>query len=281
MPSATIKIFLVHGDAKRLRIAELSNWTGKALAAPRNEFDSLMVRDESTGSGIYFLIGIDPETEKPAVYIGEAESIRNRLKNHLEKDFWSQIIFFVSKDESLTKAHIRYLEGRLIEQAKSASRSVIINSQSSGAKLPEFDREDMEIFLEKIQQLLPSLGADFLVPILVEQDATQKKNELFCEIKGLKATGIQSATGFVVLKGSQAVLEERPATYKYPWISRLRKKLIEDEILIPLQGTLIFSVDAEFPSPSSAAAVIQGGTANGLVAWKNKDGLTLKDIESI
>ena len=33
MPSATIKLFLVHGDAKRLRTAELSNWTGKAVAS--------------------------------------------------------------------------------------------------------------------------------------------------------------------------------------------------------------------------------------------------------
>ena len=55
MPSATIKIFLAHGDAKRLRTAELSNWTGKAVAAPRNEFDGLLARDEARGSGVYFL----------------------------------------------------------------------------------------------------------------------------------------------------------------------------------------------------------------------------------
>lgn len=280
MPSATIKIFLVHGDANRLRVAELSNWTGKALAAPRNEFDNLMVREESTCPGIYFLTGIDPETEKPVVYIGEAESIRDRLRSHLGKDFWNQIIFFVSKDESLTKAHIRYLEGRLIEQAKSASRSIIANSQNSSAKLPESDREDMEIFLEKILQLMPVLGADFLVPILVKQEATKKMKELFCVIKGLKATGIQSTTGFVVLKGSQAVLEERPAAHKYPWLINLRKKLIDNKTLMPLNGILIFSVDTEFPSSSTAAAVIHGGTANGLVTWKNKDGQTLKDIES-
>ena len=281
MPSATIKIFLVHGDAKRLRTAELSNWTGKALAAPRNEFDSLLARDESTGSGIYFLTGIDPETGRPAVYVGEAESIRDRLRSHLEKDFWNHIIFFVSKDENLTKAHIRYLEGRLIDQAKSAARSVVINSKSSGSKLPESDREDMEIFLEKVHQLMPALGADFLVPMSVKQEATPKKSVLFCEIKGLRATGTQSATGFVVFKGSHAVLEERPAAHKYPWVMNLRKKLIEDGTLRQSEELLLFSADTEFPSPSSAAAVIYGGTANGLTAWKNKDGQTLKELESV
>lgn len=280
MPSATIKIFLVHGDAKRLRTAELSNWTGKALAAPRNEFDGLLVRDESSGSGVYFLTGTDPETGKNAVYIGEAESIRDRLKSHLEKDFWNHIVFFVSKDENLTKAHIRYLEGRLIEQSKRAGRAVVTNSQGSGAKLPESDREDMEIFLEKIHQLMPALGADFLVPTAVHQEATSKKNLLVYELKGLKATAAQSATGFVVFRGSQAVLDERPAAHKYPWVVNFRKRLIEDGTLVASDGVLTFSQDTEFPSPSSAAAVICGGTANGLTAWKNKDGKTLKELES-
>lgn len=281
MPSATIKIFLVHGDAKRLRTAELSNWTGKALAAPRNEFDGLLVRDEALGSGVYFLTGTDPETGKSAVYIGEAESIRDRLKSHLEKDFWNHIVFFVSKDENLTKAHIRYLEGRLIEQAKQAGRAVVTNSQGSGAKLPESDREDMEIFLEKIHQLMPALGADFLVPTAVHQEADSKKSVLMYDLKGLKATAAQSATGFVVFKGSQAVLEERPAAHKYPWVVNFRKRLIEDGTLVASDGVLTFSKDTEFPSPSSAAAVVCGGTANGLTAWKNKHGKTLKELESV
>lgn len=80
MPSATIKIFLVHGDPKRLRTAELSNWTGKAVSGPRSEFDDVLAREESQNSGVYFLTGIDPETGNNTVYIGEAESIRGRVK---------------------------------------------------------------------------------------------------------------------------------------------------------------------------------------------------------
>ncbi len=147
MASATIKLFLVHGDAKRLRTAELSNWTGKAVAGPRSELDGVLGRDEAAKSGVYFLIGIDSESGKSAVYVGEAESIRDRLRGHLDKDFWNHVVFFISKDENLTKAHIRYLEGRLIEQAKSAGRALVMNDQSSGSRLPESDREDMEIFL--------------------------------------------------------------------------------------------------------------------------------------
>ena len=177
MSSATIRIFLVHGDPKRLRTAELSNWTGKAVAGPRSEFEGVIGREESGSSGVYFLTGNDPESGKPALYVGEAENIRDRVKAHLEKDFWNQIIYFISKDENLTKAHIRYLEGKLIEQARQANRALVMNGQSSGAKLPESDREDMEVFLEKINQLLPVLGVELLVTV-AGKAATNAEKEM-------------------------------------------------------------------------------------------------------
>ena len=72
MATATLKIFLAFGDPKRLRTAELSNWTGKAVAGPRNEFDKVLERVESSSSGIYFLTGIDPNTGMGTVNAGEA-----------------------------------------------------------------------------------------------------------------------------------------------------------------------------------------------------------------
>jgi len=115
VPTATLKIFLAFGDPKRLRIVELSNWTGKAVAGPRSEFEKVLEREESQSPGVYFLTGIDPETNKSAIYIGEAESIRDRIKSHLSKDFWNNIAFFITKDENLTKAHILESRGRKVE----------------------------------------------------------------------------------------------------------------------------------------------------------------------
>jgi len=281
MPSATIKLFLVYGDAKRLRTAELSNWTGKAVAGPRSELDGVLARDEAAQSGVYFLSGTDSASGKPAVYVGEAESIRDRLRGHRDKDFWNNVLFFISKDENLTKAHIRYLEGRLIEQAKSAGRALVMNGQSSGAKLPESDREDMEIFLERIHQLMPVLGADALVPIGSMPSGNPEEQILACEIKGLKATGRRTPTGFIVLKGSQAVLKERASAHQYPHTIASRKELIEDGTLVQDGARLRFTRDAEFGSPSAAATVVHGGSANGLLAWKTRDGKTLKELEAV
>jgi hypothetical protein len=280
MSSATIKIFLVHGDPKRLRTAELSNWTGKAVAGPRSEFEGIVGREEAGNSGIYFLTGHDPESGKPALYVGEAESIRERIKAHLEKDFWNQIIYFISKDENLTKAHIRYLEGNLIEQAHQANRALVMNGQNSGAKLPESDRADMEIFLEKIYQLLPVLGVELLVNTARKAATDTEKEVLCCEIKGLKARGHLTPNGFLVLRGSQAVLKDRASAKKYPWPLNMRQRLKDEGVLSLSEDHLIFTRDEEFSSPSAAAAVVHGGHANGLVAWKDRSGKTLKEVES-
>jgi len=281
VPSATIKIFLPYGDPKRLRTAELSNWSGKAVAGPRSEFDALLGREESDSSGVYILAGSDPESGKPAVYIGEAENIGERIKAHLKTDFWNQVIFFISKDENLTKSHIRYLEGKLIEHAHAAARAVVKNSQNSGSKLPEADRADMDVFLVKIRQLLPVLGVELLVPLTPDAKDTDKPPVLYCQIKGLTAKGRLSPNGFVVFKESQAVLTERASAKKYPWPLNMRQKLKEDGVLVAHDEHLIFSRDTEFSSPSAAAAVVHGGHANGLIAWKDDGGKTLKEIEEV
>ena len=97
-------------------------------------------------SGVYFLTGNDPESGRSAVCtVGDAEVIRERLsKKHLGNEFWNHIVFFTSKDENLTKSHIKYLEGQLIDQAKLVGTSSSENGNESGARLSESDRADMD-----------------------------------------------------------------------------------------------------------------------------------------
>ena len=141
------------------------------------------------------------------------------------------MVYFVSKDENLTKAHIKYLEGRLIETARSVGRFELENSQSSGSHLPESDAADMDVFLYRMEQLLPILGQEFLKPVVKSEAKTKKSDLLYCEIKGLKASGRITDNGFVVLKGSEAVLAERPSTQKYQYAANLRAALRSDGIV--------------------------------------------------
>ena len=284
MTSATIKLFLPHGDAKRLRVGEVSNWTGKALAAPRTELDDLLAREELENAGVYFLLGVNPDTGKPHAYIGEAEVIRDRLKQHKAKalDFWTSVVVFISKDENLTKAHIRFLENRLIQESRSAGRYELENSNGSNPKLPESDREDMEVYLSRIRQVLPVLGSDLLSPISGSIKPAKPHSALQCKIKNALAHGKRTEAGFVVYKQSTAVLALRPsAEAQHPFVVALRHKLLQDGTLIEKDGLLVFTSDAEFSSPSAAAAVIHGGGANGLTAWRDANGKTLKEIEEV
>jgi hypothetical protein len=279
MTSATIKLFLPCGDAKSLRTAEISNWTGKAIAAPRTELEELILREELDKAGIYILSGVDPLSGLPRAYIGEAEVIRERLKQHKAREFWISAIVFVSKDENLTKAHVRYLESRLLTEAAQVGRFTLEQNQAGGAKLPECDREDMEVFLSRIRQLLPVLGSDLLTPIAQPFAKQQSGGMLFCRIKGAEGRGRRTPDGFVVFQGSTAVLEERPAAKRWPNVLVLRHQLIGDGTLVLKDGLYHFSRDAEFSSPSAAAAVIEGGSANGLIAWRTKDGRALKELD--
>jgi len=280
MTSATIKLFLPHGDARRLRVGEVSNWTGKALAAPRTELDDLLARDELESSGVYFLLGVNPDTGENLAYIGEAEVIRDRLKQHKGKDFWNSVVVFVSKDENLTKAHVRFLENRLLQEARAAARYALENANTSNPRLPESDREDMEVYLARIRQVLPVLGSDLLSPISGSSKPAHPQPQLFCKIKNAEATGRRTEGGFVVFAESKAVFAVRPsAEAQYPNTIALRQRLIQDQALVERDGLYVFTKDVEFSSPSAAAAVIHGGSANGLIAWKDKSGKSLKELE--
>lgn len=204
-----------------------------------------------------------------------------RLKQH-DKREWNQVAAFVSKDENLTKAHIRYLEGALIVLADQSNTVELLNNANSGAKLPESDQAEMDVYLEKVLQLLPllSLGGSVDAFKVIEgessqPDAKQAENLLTCTIKGLTAKGKRSANGFVVFKGSQAVKEHRDSAGRF---GEKRVQYVIDGLLVLKGDHYEFTKDYEFSSPSFAASIVRGGHSNGLDNWKNSNGVALKDL---
>jgi hypothetical protein len=276
MRSVSITLFLVKGEAQSLRTASIGNWSGKAVAAPRTEFEDLLKRDELRSAGVYFLLGTDPSSGRPTAYVGEGEIIQKRLAGQRVREFTSAIIFV---SDELTKAHVKYLEGRLLAEAAAADRVKLENSVASGARLREHDIADMESFLSCIRQLLPVFGSDMLTPIA--PFTTRKRDTLLtCRMLDAEARGERTPSGFVVFAGSTAVAAERPGAQKYkPHIVAIRKQLIADGRLVPSGNVLKFRKDVEFSSPSAAASVICGGAAAGPLEWKNGEGKTLKELD--
>jgi hypothetical protein len=158
-------------------------------------------------------------------------------------------------------------------------RFKVDQNQAGGAKLPESDRHDMEVFPSHIRQLLPVLGSELLVPIAQPEATQQSGGTLFCRMKGAEGRGHRTPDGFVVLRGSTAVLQERPSANRWPNIIARREKLIADGTLVQKGGFYLFTKGVEFPSPSAAAAVIEGSSANGLIEWRTNDGRVLKDLD--
>ncbi|WP_240493112.1 GIY-YIG nuclease family protein [Kushneria phosphatilytica] len=166
----SIRLFLVDGTPNGLLTAEIMNWTGHVLTGPRSKLSELVQRPECGRTGIYFLVGPDPDNSlRPLVYIGESDDVATRLKQHNRpedkggKDFWERVCLITSKDQNLTKAHVKYLESLLIKNAGDVGRAKLINGTSHDyGNLPESDRADMAFFVEQIRIVLPVLGFDFL-----------------------------------------------------------------------------------------------------------------------
>ena len=278
MRAATIKIFLVDGDAEGLRIATKSNWTGEAIVCPRPRFVSVKDRKEFNRPGIYVLVAPDSEHGSPVIYIGEADPVLPRLEKHFrDLDFWTSAIVFTSTAENLTKAHVQYIEAKLVELARQAKRYTIENKNSPQLpSLPESDQADMEVFLEEMRLVYPILG----VTAFETPSAAPKPTQLLrIQAKGILATGFEVSAGFVVRKGSQAVRDDQWVKSAHRYGRVLRDSLIEKGVLEKGPDHCTFTQDYTFDSPSSAAQVIQGRTANGRIDWKDAHGITLKEIQ--
>jgi len=139
----------------------------------------------------------------------------------------------------------------------------------------------MEVFLKKMQQILPVLGIEAFVQATSKAAGEAKKEMLTCKIKNVVASGYLTPNGIVVLTKSEAVFEERSSAKKWPSVMVQRNKLIEEGGLVQDGDKYVFTKDTEFSSPSSAAAVIHGGSANGLTAWVNAKGEYLKDLQNL
>jgi hypothetical protein len=130
-------------------------------------------------------------------------------------------------------------------------------------------------------QVLPVLGIEAFVQVASKVESEAEREMLTCKIKNVVASGYLTPNGIVVLSKSEAVLEERSSAKKWPSVMTQRNRLIEEGGLIQKGDKYVFKKDTEFSSPSSAAAVIHGGSANGLTAWVDNNGKSLKELQNI
>jgi hypothetical protein len=294
MTGKAIRIFLADGVPTGTLAAEVGNWTGKVIVVPRAQLADLAKRSELKRPGVYLLAGPDPESpSRELVYVGESEDVLRRLKDERvfdqAKDFWSRTGVIVSKDDNLTKAHVKYLESRLMDLVFAAGRARLHNGKASGLPaLPEADRADVETFLEYIQLVLPVLGFAFTQPrpivgvgkivaaaATVEGTGRGIRPDASPAFAMKKRSGVDAQAqlvneGFVVFKGS---LARKVGVPSWMYYKELRAELVEHGKLVEdveNPELLVFTDDVVFSSPSAAAAVVIGSDASGLLEWREE-----------
>lgn len=280
----SLKIFLMDGTPNGRWMCELSNWTGKAYKIPRTSYKKILDRDELRNPSVYFLFGYDDNSGRPLVYIGETEDAIQRLGEHIKnenKDYWVEAIVFVSKDDHLNKAHIKYLESRFYEITKEIDRYQVMNAiQPKKSTVSEAEQNEMEEFIDNARLVVGALGHKVFEPLIPIVEAVQVIDDeaisdyLYLKTnKGLSATGLVAPDGFIILKDStinnsysEKALSEN--------IIKLRKQYLSDGTVVDN----IFLKDVLFSSPSAAADFIFGYSASGPRSWKNNKGKSLKEI---
>jgi hypothetical protein len=274
----SIEIFLPEGTPTGLKLVEKTNWNGLGVVCPRPRFSAVKQRDAFKRPGVYVLTGPSDTADLPLAYIGEGDPVRTRLEeHHANKDFWTTAYFFSSKDARLNKAHIEHLEHRLIALATDAKRCTLQNGNIPNApSLSESELAFAETFLDEVLLCFPIVGLNiFEKPML----KTQVRQHFVLTNKGVHAEGYESTDGFVVKKGSTAVVETVPSAHAFS--VSLRQELQKSGILKQRNAQFLeFTEDYEFSSPSTAAAVLVGASINGRDFWKNPEGISLKELQT-
>lgn len=279
----SVNLFLVNGKADSLIVAMLSNWNATALRIPRIEVSGCN-RAELQQPGVYFLICTDQNTGEKSVYIGESDSVRMRLLQHMndynsekEKFYWNTAICFTGP--TLNKTLVRYLEKRAFEIAKDAKRYSVLTMQTyANTVISEYDKAAMEEFLDNMKIILGTLGCEALEPLDIQSENTSTDNDrrFYISVGNVKAEGEVTADGFVVYKG--ATMNEKTS------VKSLGKHAAEKRNAIIASDKVEALTTKEnmlFTSPSAAAHFLMGYSVSGPATWKDKNGIPLKDRKDL
>ena len=279
----TIKIELLEGVPGGFRRAEFTTQMMRVLVVPRDKQDLLEHCPEAKFQAVYLIVGED-ENGDPKVYIGQTRRMTLRIKEHNKggkKEYWQNVLYFVTKDNSLNPTEIEYLEWLLIKKAAEAGNYRIDNGNKGRKSEPAVEpakRADFTDYYNQIVALSEVLGyGDIFNPIHLESIPHEKN--YFCESpsNGVKAEMVLREDGYYVLAGARCAPKLSDAAHKSEFIVNTRKRLKQNGIIVQQGDSLVFPQDYRFQTPSGAATAIYGRSMNGWTTWKNLRGRTLDE----
>lgn len=281
MSGKHIELFLVEGIPGRITTAEIAGWTGHVLSGPKTDLADILKRPETKRNGTYLLLGDDDDAIGGVrCYIGRTEYFANRFRDHsAKKDFWDRVVLITAKDDSFNEGHWGYLEARLVDLAKQASRVSLTNDQNPQVRrLSEAQASDMEAFLAQLQIVLPVLGVNAIRTRAIRAAAASPADEsptftLVTPKLGVDAKAQVNGDEFTMLAESKVVARWQGAgktestRRAYASLRAEHEKLVADGSIRVDGMNGYLTRDVAFTSPSRAGAIAQGRSCNGREAW--------------
>lgn len=292
----TFELYLPTGP-DGLRVLRYKGRTVYAVQVPRTEVARAEDHHEAlSGVGLYFLLRQVDGEMKPHVYIGEAENCAARLRQHDSgKEFWTHAVVVLDRDD-FHKGQAKYLEGRAERAAREARRYRVVNGTTPAkAHLPEAQRAAADEAFRTLSVLLDVLGAPVFTPftpteapplpppaipgggVVTEPPAPVPVSGVTCRCarRGADARGVFDGRRLTVLAGSSLAHDVTPAGVGKGIVER-RERYRADGKIAERDGRLVFVSDVVFDTPSGAADVVMGTSANGWREWHLDDGRPLK-----
>lgn len=276
----SLELFFIDGKPDGMLTAVVPfQWTGHVLMTSRNQISEALKRKETKRTGVYILLG--ENDDGPLAYIGEGEDISDRIKSHAQnKDWWTSAVLITSSDNDLNKAHVKYLESRLVETARDVNKIALENGNTPPCpSLTESAEANMEGFLENVLLVLPALRIDCFIkstrPQLQSAPSTGDSDDvLIFELKTpkhkIEATAKLEGGEFVVQKGSKTRTHWVGDNSKKSSYGKLFAELVQQGVLVEEGDFRVFAENYAFSSTSAAGAVINGRSTAGPIKWKLK-----------
>ncbi len=288
----SLQLYFIDGNPDGMLTAEVFNWTGHVLMAPRTRIKAALDRKEANHTGVYVLLG--DKDSKPFAYIGESENIAERIKNHdQKKDWWTQVIIVATGANILNKAHVKYLESRLVEISHTVKRRNLENGNAPPRPgLTEADQSNMESFLEYTLMVLPAIRVDMFQDYaksnesLIGNDTESEaapvpRFSMVVKRHGVEAQAMLVGDDFTVIKGSTARRCWEGRGTEDSGYAQLHEELRNKGVLVEKGDHCVFEMSYAFRSPSAAGAVVAGRPSNGTIEWKHvESGQTYKAWEA-
>ncbi len=270
--SKKLEIIYYNGQPDGVRSVRRHLSTITTYVIPRPLLSEAKKISGITRPGIYYLINENDENKIAQIYIGQTRNGVTRLDDHnRSKDFWNKAIMFLADNKTFSLDMISGLEEYAIIKAHEAKRYKVENSVKPKYEIDEYDLPSIEEVYDEIQFVMATLGYKM-------NDAKQTRNEseIFHTTRnGITAYGIYSGDKFQVLEDSEINITKPVSLPKY---NRQREELLQKGDISVNGKKYVLNVILEFNTPSGASDFVLGGSTNGWIEWKNKNGKTLDEI---